>query len=96
MENFSVRFADFLEDIAKKARSLTVDRLARVITITAAGIIAFALVLVALILLGLAIFRLLAVAVDETGAYTILGGLFVIAGWFFWRKRNQMPKDSRG
>ena len=96
MENFSVRFADFLEGVAEKARALTVDRLGKAITLTALGIGAAVLGLIALIFLIVAIFRLLAIPVGATGAYAILGGLFLIAGWFLWRKRNQIPEDSHG
>lgn len=96
MENFSARFADFLEDIATRARALTVDRLAKVITLTAAGIGAGVLAVVALTFLGIGIFKLLATGVGETLAFAILGGLFLIAGWFVWRKRNQIPEDSNG
>jgi len=96
MENFSVRFADFLEGIAEKARGLTVDRLGKAITLTALGIGAVVLGLVALIFLLVALFRLLAIGVGETPAYAILGGLFLIAGWFLWRKRNKIPEDSHG
>ncbi len=96
MENFSVRFADFLEGLAEKARSLTVDRLGKAITLTALGIGAAVLGLIALLFLFVAIFRLLAIPVGATAAYAILGGLFLIAGWFLWRKRNQIPEDSHG
>ena len=96
MENFSVRFADFLEDLAQKARALTVDRLAKGITMAAIGIGAAVLALVALIFLGLGLFRLLAIGVGETWAYAILGGLFLIAGAFFWRKRNMISEDPHG
>lgn len=96
MENFAARFADFLEGIAAKARSLTVDRLGKAITLTAIGIGAAVLGLVALIFLIVALFRLLAAGVGETGAYAILGGLFLIAGWFLWRKRNETPEDVHG
>ena len=96
MENFSVRFADFLEDLAQKARALAVDRLAKGITMAAIGIGAAVLALVALIFLGLGLFRLLAIGVGETWAYAILGKLFLIAGAFFWRKRNMISEDSHG
>ena len=96
MENFATRFADLLEGIAERARALTVDRLAKVITLGAVGIGAAVLALVALVFLGVGLFRLLALGAGETPAYAILGGLFLIAGWFFWRKRNQISEDSNG
>ncbi len=95
MENFSVRFADFLESLAEKARALTVDRLAKVITIAGMGIGVAVLGVVALIFLGVGVFRLLAIGVGETSAYAILGGLFLVAGWFVWRKRYQISDDAK-
>jgi hypothetical protein len=94
MENFSVRFADFLEDIAQRARALTVGRLAKGITLTALGLGAFVLAFVALVLLGIALFKLLAIGVGVTLAYAILGGLFLVAGMFIWRKRNRIPEEA--
>ena len=94
MENFSVRFADFLEDLTQNARALTVDRLAKGITMAAIGIGAVVLALIALIFLGVGLLRLLAIGVGATWAYAILGGLFLIVGSFFWRKRNKIYKDS--
>ena len=96
MENFSARFADFLEDIARRARELTVDRLAKGITVAALGLGVAVLAFVALIFLGIGIFRLLAAGVGETNAYAILGGLFLIAGLFVWRKRNRIPEEQHG
>ena len=96
MENFSVRFADFLEEIARKARELTVDRLAKGITLAALGIGVAVLAFVALIFLGVGVFRLIAVWVGETNTYAILGGLFLVAGLFVWRKRNKIPEETNG
>ena len=96
MENFSVRFADFLEHLAQRARALTVDRLAKGITMAAIGLGVAMLALVALIFLGVGLFRLLAMGVGETWAYTILGGLFMITGAFLWMKRYRISEDSNG
>ena len=94
MENFSVRLADFLEGIAQKARELTVDRLAKGITMAAVGMGVMVLALLALTFLSVALFRLIALGVGETLAYTILGGLFLVVGWFVWRKRNRVSEES--
>lgn len=96
MENFSARFADVLEDIAQRARALTVDRLAKGITIAALGLGALVLAFAALLFLGIGLFRLIAVGVGETAAYAIVGGLFLIAGMFLWRKRNRIPEETNG
>lgn len=96
MENFAVRFADFLEDLAKKARAMTVDRLTKVITYIGIGLGVALLALMALIFITVALFRFLGYWIGITGAYAALGGLFVLLGVFVWRKRNQTPEDSHG
>lgn len=88
MDEFAAGFADRLESIATKIRSMTVDRVDRILTIVAIGIVATVLALVALIFLTVALFRILANYTTVEGAYAILGGLFVIAGAFVWAKRN--------
>jgi len=92
-ESQASRFADLLEGIARKARALTVDRLARGITLTALGLGAAALILVAFVLACVGIFRLLTVGLGATAAYAVLGGLSLAAGWFFWRKRVHIAEE---
>ena len=91
-ESYAARFADLLEGIATRVRSLTVDRLDRGITVTAFGMGAVVLVLAAIVLVSVALFRLLALATGTTGAYAAFGGLFLAAGWLSWRKGRQMPE----
>ena len=92
-ESYAARFADLLEGIATRVRSLTVDRLDRGITLTAFGMGVVVLVLAAIVLISVALFRLLAVATGTTGAYAAFGGLFLAAGWLSWRKGRQMPEE---
>ncbi|NOY56731.1 MAG: hypothetical protein GXP34_12185 [Actinobacteria bacterium] len=92
MNDMATRFADLLETVATKIRSLTVDRLARGIRIATAGLVAFVLALLAVIYLIVAIFRVVAVPLTMEGAYAAFGGLFLAAGVFVWLKRN--PKDD--
>lgn len=92
-ESYAARFADLLEGIATRVRSLTVDRLDRGIVLAAFGIAAAVLVLAALVLISVALFRLLAVATGATGAYAAFGGLFLAAGWLSWRKGRQVPEE---
>lgn len=93
-ESYAARFADLLEGIAARVRSLTVGRLDRGITLTAFGIAAVVLVVAALVLVSVALFRLLAIATGTTGAYAAFGGLFLVAGWLLWRKGRQVPEES--
>ena len=92
MNDMATRFADFLETIATKIRSLTVDRLARVIRIATAGLVAAVLVAIALVYLIVAVFRAVSVPLTVEGAYAAFGGLFLIAGVFVWLKRK--PKED--
>ncbi len=88
MENFAVRFADLLESVAQRVRSMTVDRLSRIITLVGIGLGATVLGLVALVFILIGLFRLLAIAIGVTGAYAAFGGLFVVIGALVWRMRN--------
>lgn len=92
MEQFADKFADFLEAKAQKVRSLTVDRLDRLIVVLVLGIIATVLTLTAGTLLSIALFRILATYVTPEGAYAIFGGLFIVAGAFVWTRRK--PKQE--
>ena len=95
-QSYSARFADLLEGIARRARALTVERLATAITFSALGVGVVLLVLAAFVLACVGIFRLLAVAVGATGAYAIFGGLFLAAGWLIWRRRAPTPEEPSG
>lgn len=94
MEEFATRFADLLENSARKVRSMTVDRFDRGIKITALGIIALTLGIIAVIYLIRAVFNAVAVPLGVLGAYTLFGGLFVIAGAFLWAIRKRETKED--
>lgn len=93
-ESYAARFADLLEGIATRVRSLTVERLDRGITLAAFGMAAVMLILAALVLISVALFRLLAMATGATGAYAAFGGLFLAAGWLSWRKGRNVPDEQ--
>ncbi len=92
MNDMATRFADLLETVATRIRSLTVDRLARIIRIAIAAVVAVSLVVVALIYLIVAVFRAVSVPLTMEGAYAAFGGLFLLIGLFVWLKRN--PKED--
>ena len=95
MNDFPTKIADFLEEIAQKVRSMTVDRLAEAAKWTGVGFVAAPLALVLTIFLVVGLVRLLAGLVGMQWAYTIIGGLFVVAGMFLWRLRipREAPQD---
>ena len=88
MDEFAIKFADKLEEYAGKARTLTVDRVSKALTLTAMGLVVAFLASIALVFLIVALFRLIAEFTTVEWAYAILGGLFTLAGALVWRMRN--------
>lgn len=89
MEDFATRFADFLESIAIKVRSLTVDRVNRWIRVASLGMVALALGLMAAVFLALSIFGALAIPLGNDGAFGVLGAVALIGGIVMWVKRGR-------
>ena len=94
MNEFATKFADFLESTSTKVREMTVDRISHALKIAALGIVAATLGLVAVIYLFIAIIRALAVPLTASGAFAVVGGLFLAGGAFMWWKRTQEPKET--
>jgi hypothetical protein len=92
MNDFPTQIADFLEDIANRFRSMTVDRVAGWAKWLGVGIVAITLAVVLGIFLVVGLVRLLAGLVGMQWAYTIIGGLFVVVGMFLWRLRR--PREA--
>ena len=90
MEEYAARFADLLEQVAEKVRSLTVDRLARGIRLTGLGILVAALALSAMTFLIWAIFGALEIPLTTAGAFAVFGVLLVVAGSILWFKRSRI------
>jgi hypothetical protein len=89
MEEYATRFADFLEAIALKIRSMTVDRIAHYVTMAGLGIVVGVLGLTTLIFLLWAIFGALEIPLTTAGAFAVLGGLFVVGGAIMWFMRTE-------
>lgn len=89
MEDFPVRLASFLEDIAGRARALTVDRAAKVVRLTTLGVIAAAFGFMAIVFLLLTVYGALEIPLGEWGALSVLAGLFALTGAFMWGKRSK-------
>jgi hypothetical protein len=88
MEELAARFAEILEQITIKVRSLTVDRVAKGIRMTGLGILAASLGLSALLFLFLAIFGALEIPLTTAGAFAVVGAVLVGAGTYLWLKRT--------
>jgi hypothetical protein len=92
MNDFPTQIADLLENLAERIRSMTVDRVARWAKWAGVGIVALMLGLVLAIFVVVGLVRLLEGLVGMQWAYTIIGGLFIVAGVFLWRLR--LPREA--
>jgi hypothetical protein len=88
MEDYAVKFAEFLEQIATKIRSVTVDRVAEGIRLTGLGILAVTLAFTAVLFLLYAIFGALEIPLTTAGALALIGALLVGGGTYLWIKRT--------
>jgi zinc transporter ZupT len=97
VEDFPTRIADLLESVATRIRALTVDKVARIITFVTLGLVAFVLVLMAVIFFLVGLFRivedLLTNACSCTAgmeiSYGVVGGLFLLFGALLWTRRTK-------
>jgi hypothetical protein len=88
MEDYAVKFAEFLEQLAIRIRSVTVDRVAKGIRLTGLGILALTLAFTAVLFLLYAIFGALEIPLTTAGALALIGAVFVGAGTYLWIKRT--------
>jgi uncharacterized membrane protein len=101
-DDYPVRIADFLEAVATKIRSMTVDKVARVITFVTLGLVALTLVATAVLFFLVGLFRitgeLTRKACDCTQymeiAYAVIGGVFLALGALLWSKRVKRKDDQ--
>jgi hypothetical protein len=89
MDDFPARLAGFLEDVAGRARALTVDRAENLIRLTTLGVVAGSFAFMAVVFLLLTIYRALEIPLQPWGAYAVLTGLFAITGVLMWAKRSK-------
>jgi hypothetical protein len=87
MEELAARFADLLEGIAIKIRSLTVDRVDRGIRITGLGIMGATLALTAVMFLVWALFGALEIPLSTAGAFAVFAAVLIVIGFYLWKKK---------
>lgn len=87
MEEFAARFADLVEGIAVKIRSLTIDRVARGIRITGLGILAATLGFTAVLFLLWALFAAAEYSLTTAGAFGLFAVVLIGVGSYLWTKR---------
>jgi hypothetical protein len=88
MEDYAAKFAELLEQVATRIRSVTVDRVARGIRLTGLGILAFTLGFTAVLFLLYAIFGALEIPLTTAGALALIGALLLGLGTYLWIKRT--------
>jgi len=101
-DDYPAKIADFLEAIATRIRSMTVDRIARVITFVTLGLVALTIVTSAVIFFLVGLFRIVGEltrkACDCTRymeiTYAIVGGVFLLLGALLWWKRIRRPSED--
>jgi hypothetical protein len=88
--------ADRIESVVVSIRSKTSDPLERIVRIVVYGLVAAVLGIAALVLLAVALVRAVDVAIPGAvwSAHLAVGGIFTLAGLFFWSKRRQPPADA--
>ncbi len=90
--DYPTKIADFLEQIATRIRSLTVDRASLAVTWTAIGLVVATLAVLAVIWLLVGFFRALGTLIGQELAYAVVGGILLLVGVFLWVKRY--PDDE--
>ncbi len=88
MEQLAAQFADLVEAIANKVRSLTVDRVAKGIRVTGLGILAATLGFTGLLFLFWAIFGALEIPLTTAGAFGVVAAALIGTGIVIWIKRT--------
>lgn len=88
MEDYATKFAELLEQVATKIRSVTVDRVARGIRLTGLGILAVTLGFTAVLFLLFAIFGALEIPLTTAGAFALIGALLIGLGTYLWIKKT--------
>ena len=88
MEQLAAQFADLVEAIANKVRSLTVDRVAKGVRVTGLGILAATLGFTALLFLFWAIFGALEIPLTTAGAFGVVAAALIGTGVVIWIKRT--------
>lgn len=88
MEQLAAQFADLVEAVANKVRSLTVDRVAKGVRVTGLGILAATLGLTTLLFLLWAIFGALEIPLTTAGAFGVVAAVLIGAGIVIWSKRT--------
>lgn len=94
MTDWTTEAVDTIEKVVGAVRERTVVPAHRATRVVVFGFLAAFCIVAALVLLALATFRggVLIAQGEVWAAWLVLGGIFVLAGLFFWAKRS--PRSS--
>jgi MYXO-CTERM domain-containing protein len=93
MEDLPRRLAELLESVATRVRAMTVDRIARGVTMVSLALPLLVLALLTVVFLFLTIHGALAIPLTDAGAFGVMAGLFALGGALAWRRRSHQPED---
>ncbi len=94
MDDWPAKFADLLEAVATRIRAMTVDRVARVITIASLALPLLVLLALAVVFFFMTLHGALAIPLGSSGGFGVIGGLFAVAGAFVWTRRIRSSEDD--
>jgi hypothetical protein len=93
MEDLPRRLAELLETVATRVRAMTIDRIARAVTVASLAIPLVVFALLAVIFLFMTIHGALAIPLTDAGAFGVIAGLFAVGGTLAWRKHSENQED---
>jgi hypothetical protein len=90
MSDWTTDAANAIDNAVGLVRERTVEPVQAVARAVIFGVLAALIVVPAVTMLTIAVFRLLTIAADGRVwvPWSGLGGIFVLGGWFCWSKRN--------
>ena len=95
MADWTTDAVDTLENVVSVVRDKTVVPAQKASRAVVFGLLVAFFVIVAVLMLAIALFRVLVIIVGDVWlAYLILGGIFVLAGAFCWTLRTSKQKDA--
>jgi hypothetical protein len=90
MSDWTTDATNAIDSVVGLVRERAVDPVQTIVRAIIYGLLAALILIPAVTLLTIGVFRVLVIATDENvwAAWTGLGGIFLIIGWFCWIKRN--------
>jgi hypothetical protein len=88
MSDWTTDAANAIDNAVGFVRERTVDPVHAIVRAVIYGLLAALILIPAVTLTTIGLFRILTIEGEVWAAWTAIGGIFLIAGWFCWIKRN--------